>query len=238
MPPRASSGWNVSPLTVDSLISICKAYSQGVDKRPYRSPRRDQNAAQTRDAILDAAEELFATDGYARTTVSQVAGAAQVATNTVYTSIGGKPQLVLALAERGMSDPAIGRSLEGVDAAEGAEEVLRHAARGTGQTARRQFRVITVLYDNAHADPLLADMARNADLRYRRNLDRSVRRLGELHALRQDVDQAQASDMLWYYFGWSSWRNLHEMGWTWERAEQWLLSQAITALCEPPSPHA
>jgi AcrR family transcriptional regulator len=223
-------------LIVVTIISIFKAYSQRVEKRTYRSPRRDQHAAQTRDAILDAAEELFATGGYAQTTVGQVASAAQVATNTVYTSIGGKPQLVLALTERGMSDPAIGQSLDSIAAASSAEEILRLVAWGTGQTGRRQLRTISLLYDNVHADPLFADMARRADVRYRRNLDRSARRLGELHALRQDVDQAQASDMLWFYFGWHSWRKLHEMGWTWQRAEQWLLAQATAALCKPPSP--
>ena len=208
-----------------------------MDKRPYRSPRRNQSAAQTRDAILDAAEELFATSGYARTTVSSVADAAQVATNTVYTSIGGKPQLVLALAERGMSDPAIGQSLADIRAADNAEEVLRVVAWGTGTTAQRQLAVITVLFDNAHADPLIADTAERANLRYRQNLDLAARRLGDLHALREGVDQAQASDVLWFYFGWFSWRNLHQMGWTWERAEQWLLGQATAALRELPAPH-
>ncbi|HWG27595.1 TetR/AcrR family transcriptional regulator [Actinospica sp.] len=203
-----------------------------MDKRTYRSPRRDQNAAQTRDAILDAAEELFATSGYAQTTVGNVANAAQVATNTVYTSVGGKPQLVLALTERGMADPAIAQSLDGIDAADSAAEVLRLLAWGTGQTTLRHLRVITVLYDNALADPLIADMAQHANLRYRQNLDRAARRLGELHALRPDVDQAQASDVLWFYFGWVAWRQLHEMGWAPERAEQWLLTQATAALLE------
>jgi hypothetical protein len=156
-----------------------------------------------------------------------------VATNTVYASVGGKPQLVLALAERGMSDPAVARSLAGIDAADSAEEVLRAIASGTGLTVRRQLRVISVLYDNTHADPLIADMAEHADGRYRKNLDHAARRLGELRALRQGVDQAQASDVLWFYFGWFAWRRLHEMGWTWDRAEQWLLTQASAALCEP-----
>ena len=204
-----------------------------MDKRPYRSPRREQHAAQTRDAILDAAEELFASGGYAQTTVGQVAAAAQVATNTVYTSIGGKPQLVLALAERAMADPVIGESLAAVDAADTAAEILRMIAWGTAGTMRRQQRVITVLFDNAHADPLIGDMAEHADRRYRQNLDRSARRLGELRALRPGVDEAQASDVLWFYFGWQSLRKLNEMGWTWERIERWLLAQAIAALCAP-----
>ena len=45
---------------------------------------RQQAATATRDAILGAAQDLFATQGYPRTTVAQIAAAAQVAANTVY----------------------------------------------------------------------------------------------------------------------------------------------------------
>ena len=38
--------------------------------------------------------------------------------------------------------------------------------------------------------------------------------------------------MLWFYFGWVSLRNLHDVGWTWERTEQWLVAQATKALLE------
>jgi AcrR family transcriptional regulator len=222
---------------VETIHNQFAEYDPVVDKRPYRSPRRDQSATHTREAILDAAEELFATSGYPQTTVSQVANAAQVATNTVYASVGGKPQLVLALAERAMSDPAIARSLAGIVAADSAEEVLRSVASGTGLTARRQLRAISLLYDNTHADGLIADMAELVNDRYRTNLDNAARRLGELRALRQGIDQAQASDVLWFYFGWFAWRKLHEMGWAWDRAEQWLFGQASAALCEPVSPN-
>ena len=65
----------------------------------YNSPRRQQAAAATREAIVDAAQELFAAQGYGRTTVAQIAELAQVAANTVYTSVGGKADLVTAGAD-------------------------------------------------------------------------------------------------------------------------------------------
>jgi len=43
-------------------------------------------------------------EGYGRTTVAQIAEAAQVTANTVYTSVGGKPQL---LAQSWKTAPAI-----------------------------------------------------------------------------------------------------------------------------------
>lgn len=223
----------MSTLTGTSLTLIRLKYGHCVVRRSYRSSRRDQAAAETRGAILDAAERLFSANGYARTTVAQVAEAAAVATNTVYTSIGGKPQLVLALAERGVSDPTIMRTLDDVEAATDTAQVLRALAHGTAETSRRQFQVITVLYDNVHADPLIADAARRTDVLYRERLDRAAHRLAEFGALRPDVDIAAASDVLWFYFGRIAWRQLHDLGWSGQRIERWLVAQATAALCGP-----
>ena len=66
--------------------------------RSYRSPVRTEAAQVTRAAIVEAARALFAERGYARTSVAAVAERAGVALNTVYTSIGGKPALVAAVA--------------------------------------------------------------------------------------------------------------------------------------------
>jgi AcrR family transcriptional regulator len=71
-----------------------------VAPRAYNSVRRELASIQTRDAILSAAVELFGSGGYARTTIAEIARRAGVATNTVYTSVGGKPDLVTALIER------------------------------------------------------------------------------------------------------------------------------------------
>lgn len=65
--------------------------------RPYRSPKREQQAAATRRAVLRAARHLFTTRGYADTTVTDVARRAKVSVDTLYASVGRKPQLLLAV---------------------------------------------------------------------------------------------------------------------------------------------
>jgi AcrR family transcriptional regulator len=67
--------------------------------RSYRSPRRQQQAAATRRSVVRAARELFTRDGYAATTVTAVATAAHVSLDTVYASVGRKPELVLAVID-------------------------------------------------------------------------------------------------------------------------------------------
>jgi AcrR family transcriptional regulator len=58
--------------------------AEGVKTRRYESPRRREQAAATRGAILDAAQRRFERDGYAQTTMAAIAAEAGVALKTVY----------------------------------------------------------------------------------------------------------------------------------------------------------
>lgn len=198
--------------------------------RTYRSPRREQAAADTRTAILDAAEELFVAHGYASTTVNQVAAAAEVAPNTVYTSIGGKPQLVVALIERAMDDPLIIASLDDIATLTDGEEIIFRLAAGTGATKRSQQHTIVIMLDNATADPTIAEAAERAIATLRQRFHRVAARLVAIKAVREGITPTRATAILWFYFGFTSWRELRGLGWTWKETERWLAEQAVTAL--------
>jgi AcrR family transcriptional regulator len=57
-----------------------------------RTRKRDRDA--TRSRIVDAARDLFVEQGYARTTIADIARAADVAPQTVYWAFGSKAGLV------------------------------------------------------------------------------------------------------------------------------------------------
>ena len=65
-------------------------------KRRYSSPRREEQARETRRAILDAALELFTRHGFAETSVRQVAERARVSEQTVYNAFADKVGLLHA----------------------------------------------------------------------------------------------------------------------------------------------
>src|SRR5512143_744876 len=67
---------------------------------PMTSPERERNAAKTREAILDAAERLFAEQGYEATSLSQVGKAARVSRATPGYFYGSKPDLYRAVLDR------------------------------------------------------------------------------------------------------------------------------------------
>ena len=65
--------------------------------RRYRSSVREQQAQLTRQTVIDAAGRLFLERGFAATTVAAIAAEADVSTETIYASLGGKRGLLEAV---------------------------------------------------------------------------------------------------------------------------------------------
>src|SRR5690348_10776980 len=70
-----------------------------VVKRRYHAPRRAEQAAATREAIITAASRLFAAQGYAATTITAIAADARVTPKSVY-ALADKPTLLLLAVDR------------------------------------------------------------------------------------------------------------------------------------------
>ena len=68
-------------------------------RRAYDSPRRRQQAAATRRAVLDAARELFIQRGYVATTIGAIAAHAGVSPETVYATFKNKRALLSQLLD-------------------------------------------------------------------------------------------------------------------------------------------
>lgn len=92
-------------VTLYSLQLVCIQMTDPVKpRRAYRSLRRAAQAAETRDATLSAARDLFVRDGWQQTTIAAVARQAGVSAETIYAGFGTKRALleaVVAAAVRG-----------------------------------------------------------------------------------------------------------------------------------------
>lgn len=87
-----------------------------VKRRRYKSPVRQEQAAQTRARIVEAAGALFEAQGYARTSIRQIAEAAGVAADTVYATFGSKPRVLTAVIdERLRGGHGVGNVMERPD---------------------------------------------------------------------------------------------------------------------------
>jgi AcrR family transcriptional regulator len=199
----------------------------------YHSPRRADAAAATRSAILDAARELFLTSGYAATTVPQIARAARVAVPTVYTSTGGKADILAALLGPAVSDPAVAESLAGVEATDDPAEVIRIIGEGVRLTHERHWDTVVRLFPQAQSEPGADQVYQRILDEYQEALGRAASRLDRLGALRAGVSVTEALDLLWFYLGSGAWMALcRDRGWSLERARDWLTDAAAKALID------
>jgi AcrR family transcriptional regulator len=128
--------------------------------RIYRSELRQQQAEQTRSRVVAAAAELFAADGYARTTLAKIAAAAGVSAETVQGQ-GPKAALLIAAAEFagvGVSDEEnilnldVGRQLIAID---DPQEALDFVAAVVTDVHTRTARLAPALFGGANSDPEL-----------------------------------------------------------------------------------
>jgi AcrR family transcriptional regulator len=202
-------------------------------KRRYDASRRQQAAARTRKAILDAALRLFAERGYTATPMTAIAEEAGVALDTVYASVGRKPQLVRFLIETAISGtgeavPADQRDyVRAIQSAPDAETKIALYASAMRMIAGRLAPVLGILQQAAPAEPELAALWHEIAERRAANMRRFVADLAAVGTLRVDLEEA--ADIVWatnapeFYLllagqrGWSPERYEHFLADAWRR---------------------
>ncbi len=195
--------------------------------RTYRSPRRAQDAADTRRDILRAAMELFAANGYARVTVAGIAERAGVAPQTVYSSAGSKSEILRTLVDESIAMSDAASTTLAIRQTGDLASALTLLARGTRMGNESQQQVVEVLHTALPAHEDGAALWEQSTGAYREALTAVAHHLRDVGLLRMDVERA--TDVLWFCFGFGAWRALvKECGWTWDDAERWLAQQAIT----------
>jgi AcrR family transcriptional regulator len=172
-------------------------------KRRYRSPQRELQAAQTRTAVLAAARHLFVERGYAATAVSAVADRADVNIDTVYSAVGRKPQLLLAVIDMilGSSDhplPAAERDyVRAVRAAPTASTKLETYAAALARLMPQLSPLFAALREAALADPECARVHRALAERRAANMRLFAADLRATGELREDLDDEAVADLVW-----------------------------------------
>lgn len=200
-------------------------------RRPYRAGRRAEAAAETRVAILNAAQRLFLEHGYGKVTVSAIAQEAGTAVPTVYASTGGKASVLAALIADGIADPIVEQTLTAVRASRVPREAVTVATHGVRLDNERHFALLQVLSTAAAVDETAAQALSRTHRAYREALGVVAAQLTALDALRHGLTRDRATDILWFYLGLQSWRiYVHDCGWSWNDTEDWLAKQVSAAL--------
>jgi len=177
--------------------------TDSVKTRQYRSPRREQQAAATRRAVLRAAHDLFTRKGYADTSVTEVARRAKVSVDTLYTSVGRKPQLLLAV-----HDMVLGSAEEPVDAedrdyvaairaADGAVAKLATYAEALGRLLPRTVPLAESLRVAGQTDAECRAVWQGLVERRATNMRRFAAELRATGELREDLTDEEVARLVW-----------------------------------------
>ena len=197
--------------------------------RSYDSPRRREQAAATRRAILEAAQRLFERDGYAATSVPAIAAEAGVALKTVYVAFEAKANLLNVLW-----DTRLGGGEEAIPVLERAwyrrllaepdpERKLRILAAQARNVKTRSGALLEVIRNASTADTEIAELWSRIQTKLL-DVQRSVvEQLDEQDALASGLDVATATDILWTLNHPTVWHLLvRERGWSAGQYERWL----------------
>ena len=202
---------------------------------PARRPnRRAVAAAATRDEVLRAARRLFLEHGYAATTINQVATEAGVAVQTVYSSVGGKPALVLALNDLIDGESGVGPLAAEIAGTDDPEVVLTNAVRVTRQLNERCGDIVRLLLAAEPANAEVAAAVEDGMRRHHGGAELFGRRLAELGSLRDGVTAEQATTAYAVMTSPDNWRQLTgDFGWSYAQTEAWMTDSLRTLLMHP-----
>lgn len=181
------------------LIVRMTLLSARVKVRHYDASRRRLKAARRRHSVLDAAQELFFSQGYAATTIAGIAAAAGVSPETVYKGFGGKPGLVRELRTHALlgtgAVAAEDRSDQLRDLAD-PRAVVRGWAKLAAEVAPRVAPILGLVRDAAAFDPTMQELADDLDSDRLRRMRANARFLADAGHLRPGVSLPQATDVL------------------------------------------
>lgn len=199
--------------------------------RRYYSPRRVQQAEETRQAIVRAARKLFAERGYQTTTLQAIAQEAEVSVPTLYVTFGSKAAILSALVKSAGADEDI-RALSSAAYAEpDPRRQLRLAAQVIRTIQERDADILDLLWQAGGGDPDLAAVWRQS---HQQQLNRQGSLMGLLaqkDALKPGLTVEAATDILWAVSSPEVYRLLVRVrGWTPQRFEEWLAETATTLL--------
>ena len=210
-------------------------------RRRYDSPRRAEQARQTRAAVTSAAQRLFLRDGFAATTIAAIAAEAGVSAETIYKAFSGKPGLVRAICEQALAGegpiPAETRS-DHLQASEpDPRKIIRGWGRLSAEIAPLVSPILLLLRAAALTDPQMASLRGEIEASRLTRMIRNARTLAEGGHLRAGMTTEHAGEIMWTY----SSPELYELlvvsrRWPPQEYGIFIADAMIAALLPPPAP--
>jgi AcrR family transcriptional regulator len=208
--------------------------------RRYRSPKREAQAAATRAEIAAAARRLFVERGYTRTTLADIAEAAEVAVPTVKLTFRTKALVLVGAWDHAVKDGPDQRPVVEQDwfkemiAAPDPREHLRRQVLGSLQVKQRIAPIIEAIRAAAPADAEIAALWEKMQAEFHDNQRRTIRALHGKGPLRPELTEDTATDLLYTLNHPTLYHMLvGRLSWTGQQYTEWLTRTLADQLLAP-----
>lgn len=210
-------------------------------RRAYNSPRRQQQAAATRRAILESAERLFLRDGYPATTMEAIAAEAGVSLKTAYLPFSTKSGLLRALwdlrLKGGDADAPVVQHEWFREVMEEPDPVrkLQLNARNSAAAKTRIGGLFRVIRGAAEVDADCGELWRLIQSDFHANQQVIIESIHRGGGLRRGLSIATGTDILWTLNHPDTWMLLAgQRGWSPHAYETWLAQASCAQLLGTP----
>lgn len=203
--------------------------------RPYSSPRRERAARATRQAVLDAARDLFVANGYTATTIDEIAAVAEVSRPTVF-SVGTKAELLKLVRDIAIAgdDEAVAvpdrEPVAEMRAAPDPATTLRLHARNVVRINARYAEIDEVLHQAAGAHPELRQLWEASEQQRLTGATLVIDDVLRKGSLKPALAREQAIDVLWLLMAPGHLLRMRQRGWNDTAYEAWLAETLVVQL--------
>ena len=208
-----------------------------VKRRPYDNSRRQAQARQTRQSIVEAARQLFVAIGYPAATFAAIATAAGVSVQTVYSQFPTKRDLLKVVIDQTVAgdDEPVALSdrpeVAAMIAEPSGEGKLRLQAAYAVAILRRTAEIDQVVRSAAAVDPQAAELWRLGSRQRQTGMERFAAHLNAAGCLRDELSVERAADRLAVLIDPELYRlTVATKGWTPEQHQDWLAELLITSI--------
>lgn len=200
-------------------------------KRAYHSDLRQSQSQQTKQRILDAAKELFASTGFEKITIAEIARKAEVSTPAVYAIFQSKRGILRALIDEALPT----EQFQGLVSQSMQEKDPRKRFQLTAKIARQLYDAektqLNFLRGASIIDPEFKELEMENERRRYDRQENSVTTMYKNKVFAEGLSLTKVRDIVWAFSGRDLYRMLViERGWSSDEYEQWLAQLLIQAL--------
>jgi AcrR family transcriptional regulator len=200
-------------------------------KRTYNSENRGAQAVQTRSRILEAAKELFQTEGFDRVTINKIAQASEVSMPTIYAVFKSKRGMLQSLIDDALPPEQFAALVDNALQEKSPTKYLCISAKLARHIYDAERELMDILRGASVVAPEFKELEQEREKRRYERQEESVKKMLKEKSLAAGLTLQKARDILWTLTGRDIYRMLVvEKGWTSNEYEKWLAQLLVQSL--------